>query len=249
MMKRYRWQIILGALLVTLSFLLYLLHYAIFRDTHHIFIYMLGDLAFLPIEVLLVVLIVDGMLSTREKRQTMEKMNMVIGAFFSEMGTSLLKCLHDYGFCPPEIERDLRVSYDWTEKNFKSAEKEAMECNYRLDAARSDLVGLKEFLLGKREIMLRLLENPNLLEHETFTDLLWALSHLSEELSYREDLATLSEADFKHIENDIKRVYTLLIYEWMEYLKHLKNNYPYLFSLEVRINPFNPASIMEIPST
>ncbi len=246
MMKRYRWQVIIGISLLTLSFLLYILHYAVFRDTHHIFIYLLGDLAFLPIEVLLVVLIVDGMLSARERRETMEKMNMVIGAFFSEMGTSLLQCLHDYGFCPPEIEKDLLVSYEWSEKNFQSAKREVMECTYRLDASLSDLEELKAFLLSKREIMLRLLENPNLLEHETFTDLLWALSHLSEELSYREDLKNLKESDLKHLENDIRRVYTLLIYEWMEYLKHLKNNYPYLFSLEVRVNPFNPTAEVEV---
>jgi hypothetical protein len=38
----------------------------------------------------------------------------------------------------------------------------------------------------------------------------------------------------------MKRAYLLLISEWLAYLKHLKENYPYLFSLSVRTNPFDP---------
>jgi len=46
--------------------------------------------------------------------------------------------------------------------------------------------------------------------------------------------------DRKHLENDIARVYSLMIYEWLRYVKYLKESYAYLFSLAVRINPFNP---------
>ena len=53
-MKRLNWQILLGLSLIALSALFYLVHYAIFRDAHHIFIYMVGDIAFVPIEVLMV---------------------------------------------------------------------------------------------------------------------------------------------------------------------------------------------------
>ena len=40
----------------------------------------------------------------------------------------------------------------------------------------------KKYLMGKRRFLLALLENPNLLEHETFTDSLRAVFHLTEEL-------------------------------------------------------------------
>jgi len=38
----------------------------------------------------------------------------------------------------------------------------------------------------------------------------------------------------------MKRAHVLLIVEWLAYMKHLKINYPYLFSLAVRMNPFDP---------
>ena len=78
-------------LLILLSTLLYCLHFQIFGDAHHIFIYMLGDVAFVPIEVLLVTVIIHQLLAAREKQSLLKKMNMVIGTFFSEVGTDLLK--------------------------------------------------------------------------------------------------------------------------------------------------------------
>ena len=84
-----------------------------------------------------------------------------------------------------------------------------------------------------------MLENPNLLEHDTFTDLLWAVTHITEELACRENCIELTETDLDHISVDIKRAYIRLVREWLNYMKYLKNNYPYLFSLAMRTNPFD----------
>ena len=48
-----------------------------------------------------------------------------------------------------------------------------------------------------------------------------------------------AESDYTHLAGDMKRVFTLLVYEWLAYMKHLKDNYPYLFSLAMRTNPFD----------
>ncbi len=75
--------LLIGVVLVVASSVLYALHYVIFHDVHHIFLYLLGDIAFLPVEVLLLTLIVDRLLAARARRNRQYKMNMVIGAFFS----------------------------------------------------------------------------------------------------------------------------------------------------------------------
>jgi hypothetical protein len=245
-MRKHFWLIALGLSLVFMSLGIYIVHYLVFSDAHHIYIYLVGDLAFLPVEVLVVTLIVDQMLGMREKHAVMEKMNMVIGAFFSEMGLDLLKSLISFGICPEDIAAKLRFSGKWQDADFKRIANEARGFDYRIDRDRGDLVELRAFLMGKREFFLRLLENPSLLEHDTFTDLLWATNHLSEELAFRQDLGGLSEPDFRHIEGDIKRVFQLLIFEWLQYMKHLKNYYPYLFSLAVRTNPFDREACVEV---
>ena len=87
-----------------------------------------------------------------------------------------------------------------------------------------------------------MLENPTLLEHESFTELLRAVFHLLEELVSRDTLSDLPDTDIDHLSGDIGRVYGLLVGEWLDYMQHLKNNYPYLFSLSMRTNPFDTST-------
>lgn len=245
-MERLKWQIFLGIFLILLSSVLYIIHYIIFKDSNHIFIYLMGDIAFVPINVLLVTLIIDKLLSIREKRSLIEKLNMVIGTFFSEIGVELLIFFLEYDTKPDKTRKNLIVTDKWTEKDFSNVSKKIKNYEYSIESRNGNLKSLKSFLMSKRDFLLRLLENPNLLEHERFTDLLWSVLHLTEELAYRKDLEALPENDYKHLSNDMKRAYTFLVYEWLEYVKHLKNNYPYLFSLALRINPFSPNASPEI---
>ena len=238
-MKRFRWQIILGAGLLALSALLYLIHFIIFRDTYHIFIYMLGDIAFIPIEVLIITLIIDRVLAAREKRSMLEKLNMVIGAFYSEVGLKLLYYFSCFDLNTENIKKELSGIGRWNDKDFQRVDQMLGKFKYSISCKYGNLDDLKDFLSERRAFLLRLLENPNLLEHEKFTELLWAVFHLTEELEYRGDLKSLPETDYRHIEGDIKRAYVILISEYLDYIKHLRSSYPYLFSLASRINPFN----------
>jgi hypothetical protein len=238
-MKRLGWQAILGIFLILLSAILYLIHFAIFRDAHHIFLYLIGDIAFVPIEVLLVTLVLHHLLSEREKRAKLEKLNMIVGAFFSEIGTKLLTLFSDFDPKLDEVRKNLIVTNNWSDQQFAEVHRRLRKYNYNVDIQINDIQNLKSLLIGKREFLLRLLENPNLLEHETFTELLLGIFHLVEELVHREDFRSLPKEDFEHLANDIKRAYVLLSQQWLDYMKHLKENYPFLFSLAMRTNPFD----------
>jgi hypothetical protein len=229
----------LGLSLVILSILLYLLHYAVFRDGHHIFIYMVGDVAFVPIEVLLVTLIIHRLLGEKEKRARLEKLNMVIGAFFSSVGTRLLAYFSDSDPELDSIRKHLIVKGDWSEQEFCSASESLRRYDYKLDIHKVDLEYMRSFLVEKKDFLLRLLENPTMLEHESFTEVLRAVSHLSEELESRDDLRGLPDNDIQHLAGDTRRAYAQLVYAWVDYVKYLKGNYPYLFSLSMRMNPFD----------
>jgi hypothetical protein len=236
--KFRNWKILSGISLLVLSVFVYFLHYMIFRDLHHIFIFMVGDVAFVFIEVLLVTLVIHGMLEEKEKKTRLKKVNMVIGAFFSEVGTRLLEklAIRDSGM--RGWQRDIGEQKQTLEKDYKTLVGYMSGHDYLVTFENKEWEDLKEFLVNKREFMLRLLENPNLLEHESFTDVLWAVFHLTEELGFRESFDTLPDTDYKHLYIDVNRVYTQLVRQWLEYMEHLKANYPYLFSLALRTNPF-----------
>jgi hypothetical protein len=238
--KRDRWYILFGAVLIVSSALLYLLHYAIFRDAHHIYIYLLSDIAFLPLEVLVVTLIVDTLLSSRDKRAALEKMNMVIGAFFSEVGTSLLRDLCRFDPAADSKRSLLARRGAWKDTEFAHLRNELRDMSFACESRAGGLEPVRELLVAKRDFMVRLLENPMLLEHESFTDLLWAVFHLTEELASRPALVGLPGADLDHLSGDMGRAYGLLAAQWLDYMRHLESAYPYLFSLAVRLNPFDP---------
>jgi hypothetical protein len=245
-MKRLRWQIIFGFTLVILSAAIYTIHYFFFRDAHHIFIYLVGDIAFVPIEVLFVTLIIHRMLRMREQRAMLKKLNMVIGAFFSEVGQDLLKLFVRYDPNSDELRNQLLVSSEWSRGDFLLVKGRVMSRNIVVDPEKADFEELRGFLNEKRGFLLTLLQNPNLLEHESFTQLLWAVFHLTEELVLRKNIKKTGSTDLDHLSGDIRRAYGLIIIEWLQYTEHLKADYPYLFSLAVRTNPFDPAATVQV---
>ena len=238
MLRRFSFIFYLAVAFLVLSAIVYFIHYIIFRDVQHIFIYMVGDLAFLPLEVLLVVLIIERVLARRERQNKLQKLNMVIGAFFSEVGNHLLRGLLEHFENKSHISQNLNITNNWTKKEFRKAAKFAYHLPIEVNCRKIDLEELKAFLSQEREFLLTLLENPNLLENDRFTDLLWAVTHLDEELEARLSVSNLPDSDLEHIAVDIQRLYDHLASEWLDYVEHLKANYPFLYSLVLRTHPF-----------
>ncbi|PKQ36818.1 MAG: hypothetical protein CVT59_10925 [Actinobacteria bacterium HGW-Actinobacteria-1] len=245
-MNDKRWRLVLSASLLAASTALYVVHFLIFRDSYHIFIYLLGDIAFLPIQVLLVTVILNELLERRSRADLLHKLNMVIGAFFAETGTDLLGLLAAFDSIADTVRDEMIPAPGWTGRQFTDARTAIAAHDFKVDATRGDLVALRDYLVAQRPFLLRLLENQNLLEHQSFTDTLWAVFHLADELAHRDDLASLPASDLAHLSGDIKRAYAALAVQWLAHLQHLKTNYPYLFSLAVRTNPFDPSAHVEV---
>ena len=205
----FNWRLWLGLGLVLASLLIYGAEFPLFHDRRAIATYFLNDLAFVPLSVLLVSLVLDQIMQNREKQNRLNKTNMVIGAFFSAVGIQLLRRL---------------AALDLTGEKTTLPHPAFEE--------------LKQLLAKHRDFMLRLLENQTLLEHEQFTDLLWASFHLADELGLRNSYETLPESDRQHLALDAKRVFAALSRQWVDYLSHLKTAYPYLYSLALRQDPF-----------
>ena len=138
------------------------------------------------------------------------------------------------------LHQILKVSNEWKNKDFNTAKKSLEEHQHVIDSRRGDLLKLREYLQNRANFLLRILENPILQEHGNFTDLLRAIFHLRDELLNRVGLSEMPDADRQHLEGDIVRIYNLLVIEWLSHMHYLKDNYGYLFSLALRVNPFDP---------
>lgn len=181
---------------------------------------------------------VEMFLGRREKRVRGEKLDMIIGLFFSQLGSTLVRRLIRADAGIDFLRGNLDVSMRWTRENFRKADAILRAYPYDLDMAAIDLPALHDLLSKNSEFLVRLLENPNILEHESFTSLLQAVFHLKEELAHRRDLANLPPADIEHLRVDVRRIYSRILVQWLHYLDHIKVNFPYFFSFQCRVTPF-----------
>lgn len=245
-MANIRWYLILGITLLVMSVIVYFAQYLAFHNLKDTFFYMLQDLAFVPVQVLLVMLLLDKLLQKKEKESLLNKMNMMIGVFFNEVGTGLISFFVESERNIQELRKEMMISNSWNTKSFEGGKKYLASHNPDVIINPDLLLRMKDYLLKRRNDMLRMLENPNLLEHDKFTDLLWAVFHLTDELHHRTSFDNLPESDLNHLKGGAARSFKLIVIEWLEYMKHLKANYPYLFSIAIRTNPFNPEARIEV---
>ena len=248
-MKSRSSETVLFAALIAAGFLLYVIRWELFPGAllhSEMWRFLVGDIAFLFLQVAIVTLLVDRLLRNRERLSMRRKLNMVIGAFFSELGTMLLGRLAVADTALDEVRGELIPAATWTAAHYAAARAALAAHHPVIDTTACDLYELKDMLESEKPFVLGLLGNQALLEHEEFSELLWAVTHLAEELAVRDSLDDIPAPDRIHISADVRRVYTLLVTEWLEYLRHLQTQYPYLFSLAVRTNPLDPHARAEV---
>ncbi len=238
-----RWRVEIAAALIALAVLVYVARWLLFPSENfhdEMLRYLVDDIAFLFIQVLLVSLLLDGLMQRRARDQMLKKLNMIIGAFYAECGTELLGRISRLDARLEEVRDDLIPTLKWEQKDYDRAKGVFRAHEPQINLTVEDLVALRTRLDVEKTYMLSLLGNQALLEHETFTDLLWAVTHVMEELHARGDFEHLPPLDRAHLAGDLRRAYALLGVEWLGYLRHLRDQYPFLFSLAVRTNPLDP---------
>ncbi len=181
----------------------------------------------------------EMMLNRREREVRHQKLNMIIGVFFSEVGMELLALFSRADPHVDKIKEMLVLTQNASKREFEALARHLKKYRYTIDPQKVELQELRDLLSRKTGVLLRLLENPNILEHESFSDLLRAVFHLNEELRSRRDLTRLPDTDKAHLAGDAARAYRRLVHQWLDYMKHLKEHYPYLYSLAMRTNPFD----------
>lgn len=244
MSKRLSWKVKFSIVMILLIIIIYGSNYLVLGDGEHIISYVWTHLGFIPVDILLVAFLLDEIIEKKEKEAMLEKLDMLMSTFFSEVGNELISQLSTVNKYKTSTE-NLKSIKDWDEKDFdnKLAELKNSSVDFSAQVAPEDreefLENLRTLLVSKREFIINMINNPNLLEKDEFTGLINAILHLDEELEHRKDLALVSDADFGHLNGDMQRVYDKLIHEWVYYLKYLYRHYPYMIALIIRTNPFD----------
>ncbi|HJJ48348.1 MAG TPA: hypothetical protein O0X39_05105 [Methanocorpusculum sp.] len=239
-MKISRWTIILSISLIAASVLIFAIKLLVIGDNpeSNTLAYIFNALGFLPLNVLFVTLLLSSMLTMRARREREEKTKMVYTLFFTEIGSELLRMFVSCDSNAAEIRSKMTGIKSWKHAEFHTAMECIGHCCRKTSPAASDFNNIRVLLQGKHEFLLRLIENPVLLEQELVSRLLQDLFHLESELVSRGEITDSVASDIAHLAGDVNRIYPNLAKLWLTHMEYLSKHYPYLFSYSLRTSPF-----------
>ena len=160
MSKQKKEFLMIGIGLIGLSLVLHYVHYLIFQDLHHTLIFLFADIAFIPMEVFFTTLVIDKLLEKREKEHLRDKLSMLIGVFFSELGTDILNTFVYADDNTEIIAKEALVTKEWNKNEFKNLEKLVDEYEYDIDIKKVDLIALEKKLNAQKDLVINLITNP-----------------------------------------------------------------------------------------
>lgn len=236
-MGKLRDNVVLAIILMGSSAIIYFIQNAIFHEPSQTAFYILQDMAFMPFQALIATLVIDGFLKIQEKRRKIKKINVVISTFFVDAGVNIMMAMSKFNQNNNEVCKIIKIEKLIDSKGL-IIKKDLGKFKYNFYADPSKLDELAAIMDKNKGFLLNLLENQNLLEHESFTDMLWAVFHVIDELKSRGDLKKLSNDEIMHISEDMLRAYTAMVMEWISYIIYLKDEYPFLYATAIRKNPF-----------
>lgn len=225
-------------ILFAVSAVIYFIQFKMFHDTRDTFFYLLQDWAFLPVQIAVVTIVVGMVTGEREKRERLARSKMLTVTFFSDLGTELLKKLMPCAENVADAAEALNVREDWDGKRFRRASASIKSMEFKVRCTPESLESIGGLLRQRKLDMLVMASNPALLEHEDFTDLLWAVFHLTDELAARERFDDMPPEDAAHLNEDVKRALTAVLVNWIAYMNNIRTEYPYLYSMALRKKPF-----------
>lgn len=240
-MGKLRDNVFLAIILTGSSAIIYIIQNAIFHQPSQTAFYIFQDMAFMPFQALIATLVIDQFLKIQGKRRKTKKINVVISTFFVDTGVNIMMAMSRFNQNHNEACEIIKIE-EFIGNKGRSVKKTLGEFEFHFYADPNKLEELALILDKNRGFLLDLLENQNLLEHESFTDMLWAVFHVADELKTRGDLKRLSKAEIDHISEDMIRAYTAMVMEWISYIIYLKDEYPFLYAIAIRKNPFYKVS-------
>ncbi len=243
-----RTNFIIGAILLACSLTIYGLKTYYLGDLGGTTKFLFNAMGVLPLNLLLMTFIFNKLLTVHNKREKKQKRDMLVGVFFSECGNSLLRMMANLDQSRGQLNECTGKPEHWDGKGQEKIYELFSAYKPNFKAEREDLAHIRTALNKEHKYLLTLIDHPALVGHGKFSDLVWALFHLEDELNHRSDFNALPDSDIDHLSGDIARVYNHILSQWVDYIVYLKGNYPYLYSLAIRTSPFKAEADVVIES-
>lgn len=228
-MKKTVYYTLISIALILISLSLFSLHIMIFKNTLNTLNDTLINIAFIPIDILVVTIIFDNIVDYKNYKDRNNKLNMLVGLFYNEIGFQLMHYI---------IQGDKNAINLITDfSNINELENLLRNHNYVVNIDNIDIKSIKNLLYNNNSLLINLISNENIILYDDFTDLLMDVTHIRDEIIFIEKYG-FPELGQDHIEEDLDRLYNIITLEWIKYIRYLEKTYPFLYHNAVRLNPF-----------
>ena len=126
MNEHNKWKVKFSILMVILIIIIYGSNYLVLQDAHHIISYVWTHLGFIPVDILIVAFILEGIIEKKEKEAMLEKLDMLMSTFFSEVGNDLITQLSKANKFKADTA-NLKSIKNWTDEDYAKKLEEIKE--------------------------------------------------------------------------------------------------------------------------
>ena len=184
---------------------IYGLQVLLFHDLRNRELYIMQDLAFIRISIAITTVVVGNIVARRSREIMLhytQELN-VRTMFFSDIGRILMKKIN--AISEPSIP-----VYSGKGMSVQKQQEIIRSTAAAVHTDRDTYEFIRAFLNEKKQDLITLSGNNNLMDQDDFTQLLGGLFHLLDEFSLRGSFEELSESDISHMNDDFARVLILL---------------------------------------
>ena len=182
---------------------------------------------------------VQFLFEQRDEVRRSQQLYTLITLFFSEVGDRLIRLLSGCDPDLPCIQEPPAREKVWTINDYSDLFQALKGHTFKVDLGRVDAAELETLL--DSQLLLTLLENPQVFNHVGFNKLLREMFHVKGELIAHKEFTGLSDRLSSHLASDLSKVYEASVTLWLEHMNYLQKAYPNLFMTVLEINPFGVA--------
>lgn len=227
---------------LVLSSIMYFIHYLFFSNIYETLSSIILSIAYVPIGIIYQTYIINIILEKRDLLTSKKKINIIIGSFYYEVGIDIISILTKGDNNIEAIREYTIIKSDWVEPDFERL-KVLLENHYcDLDISKIQIENIYEILDSKDEFILNLMTNVSINDCDDFNELLITMLHLRDEFQGKYYNGELKNCEANYIKKDLCKAYRYLIIQWIDYIKSLKEYYPFLYEKALKSSPFDNRS-------
>ena len=114
----WSWKVKFAVVMLIIAALFFASRIVVSGDPEEVISYLWKQIGFIPINIIIVAFLIDSIMSKKEHEAILEKIDMIMGTFFTKMGNDLIYVISQKNEYKHDT-KDFESLRDWDDKDYK----------------------------------------------------------------------------------------------------------------------------------